>query len=117
VNMNGDDALIRAAEKLERILDRCTPGPWRRFGYGSYGPTVSADLRGLPYDDDAFGVETSDSDRGRADAEYLETMNPSVAGLLVELLRRLHSDGDPRLLAVAFAHSILDQHEYEGPRS
>lgn len=111
------DVLIKAAEKLERILGQCTPGPWRRGGYGNYGPTVSADLPGPPYDDDAFGVETYDSQRGRVDAEYVETMNPLVGGVLAALLRRLDAAGDAPTEAIALARVILEQHEQRWPES
>lgn len=114
------ELLTQAADKLERILAGCTPGPWRRGGYGNYGPTVSADLPGPPYAADAFGVETYDSERGRFDAEFLETMNPIVGQALLALFRQLAWMGsmDPDQLhrvgvdeALLLAQAILDQHE------
>jgi hypothetical protein len=113
--VNPTETVAAAADKLERILAGATPGPWRRGGYGNYGPTVSAYLPGPPYDDDEFGVETHDSERGRVDAEYLETMNPIVGRAVLAVLHAAALN--PSREEVALAQAILDQHQYEGSAS
>ncbi len=98
----------RAADKLERILNNCTPGPWRRGGYGNYGWAVSADN---PDSNDAFSVEVSDSEQGKADAEYLETMNPEVGREILVLLQSYAAGHTSDSHAFYIAQAILDQRE------
>jgi len=99
------DAAIR---KLNRLLDTCSPGPWVRGGYGSYGWTVLAD-GSRPFDptDPHLGIETADSERGKADAEFIATMNPITAGAVVGLLTWVRDTGERTEVAAVLAQAIL----------
>ncbi|WP_320784164.1 DUF6221 family protein [Streptomyces sp. CRN 30] len=53
----------------ERSTRAATPGPWRRSGFGNYGPAVTF---GRTY----TGIETEDSEQGRADADHIAEHDP-----------------------------------------
>lgn len=64
--------LETAISRAEARAGAATPGPWEAGGIGDYGWTVYAT-------GGRFGVETEDSEQGRADAAYLAGNDPSAA--------------------------------------
>jgi hypothetical protein len=101
--MTPADELRAAADKLRSLAATATEGPWHQSGIGDQGWTVDAPK--------AFIAETEDSEKGRADADYIAAMHPGVAKALVgwleaEEFRVLHNGRGPELhhaLAVARA--------------
>lgn len=71
--MSPADELRAAAERLGKLAADATPGLWETGGIGDYGWTVRAVGRRL-----SLGIETEDSDQGKADAEYIAAMGPQV---------------------------------------
>lgn len=59
-----------------------TPGPWEQSGIGDYGWTVSFSRPGA-------GVETEDSDQGRADAVHIARHDPARVLRDIEAKRRI----------------------------
>ncbi|MDX2658327.1 DUF6221 family protein [Streptomyces scabiei] len=82
----GEDVLAWLGSAIARrraIAEAASPGPWESVGIGDYGWTVSVQRRD-------GGLETDDSDQGRADAEHV------VANAPESVLRRC--DADRKLL-------------------
>lgn len=77
--MSPADELRTAATRLREITANATPGPWTRIGIGDYGWTVA-------FSNASAGVETEDSEQGRADADYIAAMDPTVALALADWL-------------------------------
>lgn len=73
------DELRTAATRLRSLATAATPGPWEQTGIGDYGWAVH-------FGHSAAGVETQDSDQGRADADYIATMHPGIGTLLADWL-------------------------------
>jgi hypothetical protein len=69
----------------ERIARGATPGPWSESGVGDYGWGVS-------FNRDAAGVETDDSEQGRADSAFIAEHDPA------RVLREI--DSKRRMLAI-----------------
>ncbi|MET7654185.1 MULTISPECIES: DUF6221 family protein [unclassified Streptomyces] len=68
-----DDLVVWLRAQLdedERIARAATLGPWVQSGVGDYGWTVDFGRPGA-------GVETSDTDQGLADADFIATHNPA----------------------------------------
>ncbi len=85
------DELRTAAKKIRSLATAATPGPWAQTGIGDYGWTVS-----FAHPD--TGAETADSDQGRADADYIAAMGPTVGAALAQLLddcAELHEANPP----------------------
>lgn len=85
--------LQRAAERLEELAAKATPGPWRDEAMGSDGSVVLAG-----------GYTISTARRPArcgefADATWIATMNPLAAAPLVALLRDAarRMEGSPHL--------------------
>lgn len=95
------DELRTAATRLRSLATAATPGPWEQTGIGDYGWAVH-------FGHAAAGVETEDSDQGRADADYIATMHPGVGLALAAWLESEAEFGvnpgiDPAALTVARA--------------
>lgn len=104
--MSADLELIdQAIAKLVRLVDTCSPGPWVRGGFGSFGWSVYADS--TQYGEGLLGIETSDSDTGQADAEFIATLNPTTANALIGLLTVIRDRGVHVDAAVPLAQAIL----------
>ncbi|MEV6504829.1 hypothetical protein AB0M61_01740 [Streptomyces sp. NPDC051642] len=73
------DELKAAATRLRNLATAATPGPWEQTGIGDYGWNVT-------FGHTTAGVETEDSDQGRADADYIATMGPNVGLRLADWL-------------------------------
>lgn len=73
------DELRTAAHTLRTLATAATPGPWKQTGIGDHGWTVSFLYPGT-------GIETDDSDQGRADADYIAAMGPGVGLFLADWL-------------------------------
>jgi hypothetical protein len=101
------DLLTQAADYLDEILATCSPGPWRRTGYGDFGPGVAASPAHWDPTDPHLGIETADTDRGRVDAAYIEAMNPIVGHALRDLLRAAVQSSTPSDYLLAAAREIL----------
>jgi hypothetical protein len=56
----------------KQLVQSATPGPWSQSGIGDYGWTVDFSRPGA-------GVETEDSDQGRADADFIAWNDPTRA--------------------------------------
>lgn len=101
--MTPADQLRAAAEKIRTRATAATPGPWEQTGIGDHGWTVSFLYPGT-------GIETDDSDQGRADADYIATMGPGLGLFLADLLDD-QADGDDEGVinpwALAVARAIL----------
>lgn len=76
--MTPGDEMTAAADKLRTLAAVATPGPWSQYGIGDYGWTVVTP--------ESHVAETDDSDRGRADADWIAVMDPGVGSLLAQLL-------------------------------
>ncbi|GAB7053216.1 hypothetical protein [Catenuloplanes indicus] len=101
------DLLTQAADYLDNVLAACSPGPWRRTGHGDFGPGVSATPDRWDPTDPHLSVETDDGDRGRADAAYIEAVNPIVGHALRDLLRVAVQSSAPSDYLLAAAREIL----------
>jgi hypothetical protein len=102
------DLIDQAIIKLGRLIDTCSPGPWVRGGYGDYGPSVIADnYRHSDPTDPHLGIETYDSPRGYADAEFIATLNPTTAAAIIGLLTVCRDRGTNVDAAVVLAQAIL----------
>jgi hypothetical protein len=97
------DLIDQAITKLVRLVDTCSPGPWERGGYNNFGWTVYAAAAGA----DLLSIETSDSDTGQADAEFIATLNPTTANALIGLLTVIRDRGVHVDAAVPLAQAIL----------
>jgi hypothetical protein len=93
-----DDALLRtAAERLEALAARTTPGDWRTGGLLATRPEVIAHRDGT----------TEHVAEARAGtAAWISALSPAVAGPLAAWLRAAAAT-DPA--AVAFARVLLDR--------
>ena len=106
--MSTDLGLIdQAIAKLVRLVDVCSPGPWVRGGYGDFGWTVYTDPTRGGTNSDLLSIETSDSDTGKADAEFIATLNPTTANALIGLLTVIRDRGEHVDAAVVLAQAIL----------
>lgn len=98
------DELTAAAHKLRSLAATASDGPWHQSGIGDQGWTV-----GSPHQ---FIAETEDSEKGRADAEYIAAMHPGVGEKIARWLEReafrvLHNGRDGELHhAIAIARAI-----------
>lgn len=72
------DELRAAADKLRALASTATDGPWHQKGIGDEGWTVTSANR--------FIAETEDSEKGRADADWIATMHPGVGNALADWL-------------------------------
>ena len=86
-NQTPADELRAAAEKLRALADAATPGPWEQTGIGDYGWTVTTPGTHV--------AETDDSDRGRADADWIAAMHPGVGLALADWLDLAATEYDP----------------------
>ncbi|MFF1444096.1 DUF6221 family protein [Streptomyces sp. NPDC058295] len=83
MTQTGDDLVqfLRARlDEDEQLAQAATPGPWTQSGIGDYGWTVSFSQPGS-------GVETADSDQGRADADFIASHDP--ARVLAEIASKM----------------------------
>ncbi|WP_433730768.1 hypothetical protein ACQP2Y_20965 [Actinoplanes sp. CA-051413] len=99
------DLIDQAIAKLVRLVDTCSPGPWVRGGYGDFGWTVHTETTN--FRDGLLSIETADSDAGRADAEFIATLNPITANALIGLLTVVRDRGVHVDAAVVLAQAIL----------
>ncbi|MEJ8671900.1 hypothetical protein WKI71_36710 [Streptomyces sp. MS1.AVA.1] len=76
--MTPADELRTAAEKIRILATTATDGPWHQSGIGDQGWTVDT-----PH---AFVAETEDSEKGRADADWIAAMHPGVGDKISGLL-------------------------------
>lgn len=76
--MTPADEMTTAAKKLRDLAAQTTLGPWQQTGIGDYGWTVCTP--------DSHVAETDDSGLGRADADWIATMNPRVGTALADWL-------------------------------
>ncbi|WP_329390140.1 hypothetical protein [Streptomyces sp. NBC_01716] len=72
------DELRTAAALLRARATTATPSPWTQTGIGDFGWYI-----------DGPGIETADSDQGRADADYIALMHPGVGAALADWLDRM----------------------------
>lgn len=81
--MTPAERLLAAADLLDKRAGEATAGPWVEAGIGEYGWSVisQADPRSN------FGVETEDSEQGKADAAYIATVHPEVGKQQAAMLR------------------------------
>lgn len=80
--MTPAERLLAAADLLDKLAWTATPGPWVEAGIGDYGWSVTAiDHRSR------FGVETEDSEQGKADAAYIAAMHPEIGKDLAIAMR------------------------------
>jgi hypothetical protein len=80
-----DEAVVllnNAATVIEALGSRATQGCWETGGIGDYGWTVHC-LEG------SFGIETEDSEQGRADAAWIALAAPAIAPFLAGWLRKV----------------------------
>lgn len=97
------DELRAAADKIRVLATTATDGPWRQSGIGDQGWTVDT-----PH---AFVAETEDSEKGRADADWIAGMHPGVGGTLADWLDETARNAEPfgviNARALAVARAIL----------
>jgi hypothetical protein len=72
------EELTAAAARLKALAAAASPGPWQQSGIGDHGWTVDTPA--------LFIAETEDSDKGRADANWIAAMHPGVGTLLAKWL-------------------------------
>lgn len=128
--MTPADELRAAADKLRKLTDDATPGPWLRPLNTRYKATVSAPLpegeRGSWLD----GIDPATGERGRCtvamvptwsngrhsrqrggrDLEYIAAMHPGVGTAIADWLDSAAEDAEqigPDFRAVAVARHIL----------
>lgn len=77
------ERLVAAADLLDQRAWAATAGPWVEAGIGEYGWSVisGGDQRSN------FGVETEDSEQGKADAAWIARMHPEIGKSLAVALR------------------------------
>ena len=97
-----DDALLRdAADRLERLAARSTPGDWRLGGLLATRPEVVA------HGDDGSTEHVAEA--RAASAAWIAALSPAVAGPLAELLRAAADEeaGSPVAAAAAELAQVL----------
>lgn len=98
--MDPDLLLRTAADRLEALASRTTPGEWRPAGLLASRPEVVA------HRPDGSTQHVAEA---RADsAAWITALSPAVAGPLAGLLRAL-AGAEPPAAAVELARTLLDR--------
>ncbi|TFV48141.1 hypothetical protein [Blastococcus sp. TF02A-35] len=99
--MTAEDArtLRTAAERLERLAARTTPGDWRVAGLLASRPEVVAHA--------ADGGTEHVAEARAGTAVWISALSPAVAGPLAGWLRTTADSGSPDRSAVALARVLL----------
>lgn len=82
------DELRAAAAKIRALAATATNGPWYQAGIGDEGWTVASP--------NYFIADTEDSEKGRADADWIAALHPGVGKALADWL-----DDEARRIACA----------------
>jgi hypothetical protein len=98
-----DDVTVlrTAADRIEQLAARSTPGNWRLGGLLASRPEVVA------YSPD--GATEHVAEARAASSAWITALSPAVAGPLVDLLRAAAAQTDPEPTAVALARALLDR--------
>lgn len=99
--MDDATALLTAADRVERLVARTTPGNWRPAGLLASRPEVVAHH--------ADGGTEHVAEARAGSATWIAAFSPALAGPLVDLLRiaAAHPGEDPGV--VALARALLDR--------
>jgi hypothetical protein len=76
--------LANAAKRIAELGDAATQGKWEAGDFGDFGWTVYS-VEG------SFGVETEDSEQGRADAAWIALAAPVIAPFISGWLAKVAS--------------------------
>ena len=93
--------LRAAADRVDALASRTTPGPWRTAGLLASRPEVVASQPG-------GGTEHVAEARARS-AEWIVALSPAVAAPLAAWLRAAADDPSAPLEAIAVARSLLPE--------
>ncbi|SOC50221.1 hypothetical protein SAMN05660748_2962 [Blastococcus aggregatus] len=94
-------ALLTAADRIERLAARTTPGDWRTAGLLASRPEVVAHR--------ADGGTEHVAEARAASGAWVTAFSPALAGPLVALLRAAAAQADPDPAAVVLARALLDR--------
>jgi hypothetical protein len=100
VQVDPDVLLRTAADRLEALAARTTPGEWRPAGLLATRPEVVA------HRPDGSTEHVAEARAGSA--AWITALSPAVAGPLAALLRAL-ADGEPPADASRLARTLLDR--------
>lgn len=99
--MDDATALRTAADRLEQLAARTTPGDWRPAGLLASRPEVVAHR--------PEGGTEHVAEARAASAAWITALSPAVAGPLAGLLRAAAARPDPDHAALALARVLLDR--------
>lgn len=99
--MDDATALRTAADRLDQLAARATPGDWRTGGLLASRPEVVAHR--------ADGGTEHVAEARAASGAWIAALSPAVAAPLVALLRAAAAQPDPDPAAVALARVLLDR--------
>jgi len=94
-------ALLTAADRLEQLAARTTPGDWRPAGLLATRPEVVAHR--------ADGGTEHVAEARAGSGAWIAAFSPAVAGPLAGLLRAAAAHPAPEAAAIALARVLLDR--------
>ena len=99
--MDDATALLAAADRVERLAARTTPGNWRPAGLLASRPEVIAHR--------ADGGTEHVAEARAGSGAWIAAFSPALAGPLVDLLRTAAARPEADAAAVALARALLDR--------
>lgn len=99
--MDDVTALLTAADRIEGLAARTTPGDWRPAGLLATRPEVVAHR--------ADGGTEHVAEGRAGSGAWIATFSPALAGPLVDLLRAAAARPVPEPAAVVLARRLLDR--------
>ena len=99
--MDDVTALLTAADRIEALAARTTPGDWRPAGLLATRPEVVAHR--------ADGGTEHVAEARAGSGAWIAAFSPALAGPLVDLLRAAAQQPAPEPAAVALARVLLDR--------
>ncbi len=106
--MNDTDLLRAAADRIEQLAGRTTPGDWRTAGLLASRPEVIAHR--------ADGATEHVAEARAASGAWIAAFSPALAGPLVEVLRTAAARPAPDPAVVTLARALLDRLPSPGAR-
>lgn len=105
--MDDATALLTAADRIERLAARTTPGDWRPAGLLATRPEVVAH--------GADGGTEHVAEARAGSGAWIAALSPALAGPLAEVLRAAASRPVPDPAVVVLARALLDRLPGDGP--
>ncbi|SDE68330.1 hypothetical protein SAMN05660485_01525 [Blastococcus fimeti] len=99
--MDDARALLTAADRIEQLAARSTPGDWRTAGLLASRPEVVAHR--------PDGGREHVAEARSASGTWITAFSPALAGPLADLLRTAAARPEPEPTAVALARTLLDR--------